>query len=119
MTMKTIFSLVIISLFTLSPASISAKTSTVLNKKVEIKKVVPVKVVPKAVVKKVVPAPLPVTQPKKSNCNPNYSGCLKSGAGDYDCAKGSGNGPNYTGKVKVLGYDEFDLDRDSDGWGCE
>jgi hypothetical protein len=56
---------------------------------------------------------------KSSQCNPNYSGCLKSGAGDYDCANGSGNGPNYTGKVKVLGNDEFDLDRDNDGWGCE
>lgn len=59
------------------------------------------------------------TKQKSSECNPNYSGCLKSGAGDYDCANGSGNGPNYTGKVKVLGYDEFDLDRDNDGWGCE
>lgn len=55
----------------------------------------------------------------KRDCNPNYSGCLKPDASDYDCAGGSGNGPYYTGKVRVLGYDEYDLDRDNDGWGCE
>ena len=55
----------------------------------------------------------------KSECHPSYSGCLKIGAGDYDCAGGSGNGPNYTGRVQVLGYDEFGLDRDKDGIGCE
>lgn len=53
------------------------------------------------------------------DCHPSYSGCLKPDAGDYDCTGGSGNGPNYTGKVRVIGYDEFDLDRDEDGWGCE
>ena len=59
-----------------------------------------------------VPTPLP-------NCNSNYSGCLKINAGDYDCRGGSGNGPNYTGTVQVLGSDIYDLDRDNDGWGCE
>lgn len=54
-----------------------------------------------------------------SQCNSNYSGCLKSNTGDYDCAAGSGDGPNYTGTVQVLGYDEFKLDRDGDGWACE
>lgn len=40
--------------------------------------------------------------------------------GDYDCAGGSGNGPNYVqGPVVVVGYDEFGLDRDNDGIGCE
>lgn len=72
--------------------------------------------------------PTPITQApvdmvyltaEQSGCNPNYSGCLKQSAGDYDCESGSGNGPNYTGPVQVLGYDEFDLDRDNDGWGCE
>jgi hypothetical protein len=62
----------------------------------------------------------PLTKPETtSSCNPNYSGCLKSGAGDYDCAGGSGNGPYYTGKIQVIGYDEYGLDRDGDGWGCE
>ena len=41
------------------------------------------------------------------------------GQGDYDCAGGSGNGPNYVGTVSVVGHDEFDLDRDNDGVGCE
>lgn len=59
-----------------------------------------------------------VTAPSPQ-CNPNYSGCLKQNAGDYDCAGGSGNGPNYTGAVQVLGYDEYKLDGDGDGLGCE
>lgn len=54
-----------------------------------------------------------------SNCHPSYSGCLKADASDYDCRGGSGNGPYYTGKVRVLGPDVFGLDRDGDGWGCE
>lgn len=54
-----------------------------------------------------------------SSCHPSYSGCLKMNAGDYDCAGGKGNGPNYTEAVQVYGSDPFDLDRDSDGWGCE
>lgn len=57
--------------------------------------------------------------PNPSNCEPGYSPCLDSGAGDYDCAGGQGNGPNYTGTVNVSGSDPFDLDRDGDGIGCE
>ncbi len=53
------------------------------------------------------------------NCHPSYSGCLKPNASDYDCRGGSGNGPYYTGKVRVIGPDVFGLDRDGDGWGCE
>ena len=42
------------------------------------------------------------------------------GIGDYDCAGGSGNGPNYVhGPLKVLPPDPFGLDRDGDGIGCE
>jgi beta-lactam-binding protein with PASTA domain len=65
------------------------------------------------------PAPPPTTPPR--NCHPSYQGeCLKIGIGDYDCAGGSGNGPNYVqGTVRVVGPDEFDLDRDGDGLGCE
>jgi hypothetical protein len=64
--------------------------------------------------------PTPTTRPA-STCHPSYQGeCLKAGIGDYDCASGSGNGPNYVqGTVRVVGPDEFDLDRDGDGWGCE
>ena len=52
---------------------------------------------------------------------PSYRGvCLKQGIGDYDCSSGTGNGPNYVrGPVDVVGPDEFDLDRDGDGVGCE
>jgi resuscitation-promoting factor RpfB len=37
----------------------------------------------------------------------------------YDCIGGGGNGPKYTGKVRVVGPDVFRLDADHDGWGCE
>jgi hypothetical protein len=52
-------------------------------------------------------------------CNPNYSGCLDPYASDYDCAGGSGDGPLYTGTVEVIGYDEYGLDDDGDGIGCD
>jgi hypothetical protein len=54
-----------------------------------------------------------------SNCDPNYSGCLGPNSSDYDCAGGSGNGPDYTGPVQVVGSDHYGLDADGDGIGCE
>ena len=65
--------------------------------------------------------PPPPPPPPSSNCHASYKGaCLKVGQGDYDCAGGSGNGPNYIqGPVSVVGYDEFGLDADNDGVGCE
>lgn len=54
-----------------------------------------------------------------AKCHPSYSGCLTPGIGDYDCRGGSGDGPNYTGKVQVLGPDVFRLDRDGDGTACD
>lgn len=57
-------------------------------------------------------------KPKK--CHPSYKGaCLDPNASDYDCIGGSGNGPKYTGLVRVVGPDVFRLDADHDGWGCE
>jgi hypothetical protein len=54
------------------------------------------------------------------NCDPNYAGaCLRPDASDYDCAGGSGDGPYYTGAVRVVGDDHYDLDRDGDGVACE
>jgi hypothetical protein len=53
-----------------------------------------------------------------SNCTPGYSPCLPP-ASDYDCRGGSGNGPKYTGPVRVTGSDPYDLDRDGDGKACE
>jgi CHRD domain len=53
-------------------------------------------------------------------CHPSYEGtCLDPNAEDYDCEGGSGDGPLYTGQVKVVGPDEFELDHDNDGIGCE
>ena len=63
------------------------------------------------------PAPL---QPPAQSCHPSYVGaCLLPNASDYDCRGGSGNGPYYTGRVRVVGPDKYGLDRDGDGIGCE
>ncbi len=67
------------------------------------------------------PLPPPATTAPPRNCDPSYPGvCLHDGIGDYDCAGGSGNGPNYVdGPIRVLPPDPFGLDRDGDGLGCE
>lgn len=62
------------------------------------------------------PTRSPVSAP---SCDPNYSGCLDPNATDYDCAGGSGDGPRYTGRVRVIGNDHYDLDRDGDGIACD
>jgi len=41
------------------------------------------------------------------NCTPGYSHCLAP-ASDYDCRDGGGNGPRYTGPVRVTGSDPYD-----------
>jgi hypothetical protein len=57
---------------------------------------------------------------EESECDPNYSGaCLNPHSADYDCEGGSGNGPDYTGTVTVVGEDHYGLDADGDGVGCE
>ena len=54
------------------------------------------------------------------DCHPSYAGaCLDPSASDYDCAGGSGDGPAYTDRVRVVGDDEYDLDPDGDGVACE
>jgi cytoskeletal protein RodZ len=65
------------------------------------------------------PPPPPTTAPR--NCDPSYPDvCLHQGIGDYDCASGKGNGPNYVdGPITVLPPDPFDLDGNGDGIGCE
>jgi hypothetical protein len=61
-----------------------------------------------------------VAEEKASECDPNYAGaCLDPYASDYDCEGGSGDGPEYTGTVTVVGEDHYGLDSDSDGTGCE
>jgi PASTA domain len=67
-------------------------------------------------------ARVPPTTAAPRNCDPAYPDvCLHQGIGDYDCAGGSGNGPNYVeGPIRVLPPDPFDLDgNDNDGIGCE
>jgi hypothetical protein len=55
-----------------------------------------------------------------AQCDPNYAGaCLKPDSPDYDCEGGSGDGPDYTGTVEVVGDDPYDLDRDGDGIACD
>jgi hypothetical protein len=54
-----------------------------------------------------------------SECHPSYSGCLNPYSPDYDCEGGSGDGPDYTGTVTVTGYDEYGLDANNNGVGCE
>lgn len=55
-----------------------------------------------------------------SQCDPNYAGaCLDPNSPDYDCEGGSGDGPDYTGTVQVVGADPYDLDRDGDGIACD
>ena len=61
------------------------------------------------------PAP-PVEPP--GECHPSYEPCVPI-ASDVDCEGGSGNGPVYTGSVRVIGPDEYDLDRDGDGVACD
>ena len=53
-----------------------------------------------------------------THCKAGYRPCLHP-AYDYDCRGGSGDGPRYTGKVRVTGSDPYGLDTDNDGWGCE
>jgi endonuclease YncB( thermonuclease family) len=54
------------------------------------------------------------------SCHPSYKGaCLDQSLSDYDCAGGSGDGPGYTGPVRVVGPDVYRLDSDGDGYGCE
>jgi hypothetical protein len=56
----------------------------------------------------------------KAGCHPSYEGaCLDPNSYDYDCEGGSGDGPDYTGEVRVVGDDPFGLDRDGDGTACE
>jgi hypothetical protein len=64
------------------------------------------------------PRPQAPSRPAPS-CDSNYSGCLDPDAYDYDCLGGSGDGPRYTGPVRVIGDDHYGLDRDGDGVGCD
>ncbi|GAA4699158.1 hypothetical protein GCM10023226_42400 [Nocardioides nanhaiensis] len=61
----------------------------------------------------------PVAPPPAENCTPGYRPCL-SPASDYDCAGGSGDGPEYAqGPIYVSGSDPYELDSEGDGVACE
>lgn len=64
--------------------------------------------------------PTSPTAPSGAGCHPSYDPCIADTGGDVDCAGGSGNGPRYVeGPVTVRGDDEYDLDHDDNGVGCE
>ncbi len=63
------------------------------------------------------PTPPAMVPPPSTNCQ-GYDPCITPGP-DVDCAGGSGNGPRYTGPVRVYGSDPYGLDSDGDGYGCE
>ncbi len=55
-----------------------------------------------------------------AQCHPSYELVCVPIARDVDCAGGNGNGPEYVrGPVKVVGPDDYELDRDGDGIACE
>lgn len=64
--------------------------------------------------------PAPVAQvPSSGGCHPSYADACVPIDSDVDCAGGSGNGPSYfDGVARVVGPDEYDLDRDGDGFAC-
>lgn len=70
------------------------------------------------------PTPAPTyaaaPSPGGAGCHKSYSPCIADEGTDVDCAGGTGNGPRYVrGPVQVSGPDEYDLDRDGNGVGCE
>jgi len=68
------------------------------------------------------PGPSDPPDPREpgDECDPNYEGaCLDPNSLDYDCDGGSGDGPDYTGTVTVVGDDHYGLDRDGDGTACD
>jgi hypothetical protein len=71
---------------------------------------------------KVATIPQAPAAPAESKCDPNYTGaCLDPNSADYDCQGGSGNGPDYTGQVTVIGEDHYKLNADpeEDSTACE
>jgi hypothetical protein len=85
------------------------------------KRVVVVRREPPAPAPTATPTPTPTPTPEPApDCHPGYEGaCLDPGSYDYDCEGGSGDGPDYTGMVRVVGDDPYDLDRDGDGIACD
>jgi hypothetical protein len=75
-----------------------------------------IKATPKPTKKpKATPRPTPRPTRKTSSCHPSYSPCLPI-VGDLNCpdVRDMGMAP-----VTVKGPDDYELDRDNDGIGCE
>ena len=52
-------------------------------------------------------------------CHPSYTPCVAI-ADDVDCANGTANGPVWIDYwVSVHGLDDYGLDDDADGFGCD
>jgi micrococcal nuclease len=66
-----------------------------------------------------VPPSAPPEEPSTSGCHPSYTGACVPIVSDVDCKGGSGDGPEYVGRVNVVGDDEYGLDRDGDGVACD
>lgn len=81
-------------------------------------RLIPGQTISVTIARKAPPTPEPEAPSAPANCTPGYDPCLPP-ASDYDCIGGTGDGPNYTGPVRVTGSDPYDLDGDNDGWGCE
>jgi hypothetical protein len=64
---------------------------------------------------------IPVRQAQaEDGCDPNYADTCVPIVSDVDCARGSGNGPEYVqGPRRVIGVDIYDLDRDGDRIVCD
>ena len=104
------------------PVGLNSSANVINSIPVEVVRTISISKIEESIKKDVVQKPMQKIEEKKviEKCHPSYSGaCLKPDASDYDCAGGSGNGPYYTGQVRVVDADVFDLDRDGDGWGCE
>jgi micrococcal nuclease len=56
--------------------------------------------------------PVRATRTSSSRCNPNYTPCVPNSARDLNC-------PDIGHRVKVIGADVYDVDRDGNGYGCE
>ncbi|TCJ93420.1 hypothetical protein DFR71_5265 [Nocardia alba] len=62
--------------------------------------------------------PAATAEPPGPHCHSSYDPCVPI-ASDVDCEGLGGDGPMFTGPVRVIGPDEYGLDDNNDGFGCE
>ncbi len=61
---------------------------------------------------------LMASAPAGPACHPSYEGACVPRVSDVDCLGLGQNGPAFVGRVRVVGPDVYELDRDGDGIGC-